>query len=605
MDGSLSIDELGSVPSFTWPAVSPSGASLAVYREQNGQCMLLVIDLDTGTTTSVQSELALKPNHRIVWDRAGEQLYVHHSATGEERTDIYTLGIDGTAQSLITREGRCWLWDVSPDDRSFLYSHRRPDADLWKSPRTLYRYDRDADTHHQLTPDDQFVMARGNRYNSDGEWLTYAAATKGDGSLLERSRVYIARTDGTDAQALSIGGEESRTLVKDWHPADRQLLVYDTATTTRCGVYDIQTETLTWFGTGAIQEKPVVWLPDGVRFLAIRKAHTTTIPIVYDCRTEQARELAVDGSCSYAPTATDELVIDAQHVLVPRSTPTVPMEVLSYDLQTDTTTTLFRTSNGAVEPSQLVDPEYISYESTDGRSIGTLLYRTSEQPSPAIVLVHGGRHGRASEDYHWPSQFLVDRGFTVLRPNYRGSSGRGRAFKQLQYGDLGGHDAMDVAAGGQWLRRQDWIESDRVAVYGRSYGGYLTYLQMVRYPKVWAVGIAAAGLTDLVAIYDSNPDLPGLHEMGNPESNTALLRERSPIVHVDQFEGPLLMLHGAKDMTSPVSHARRFREALIEHGCEEGYDFEYHEYEDHGHAFVEREHIQRHWRAVDSFLNRL
>ncbi|RRJ27425.1 alpha/beta hydrolase family protein, partial [Halocatena pleomorpha] len=333
--------------------------------------------------------------------------------------------------------------------------------------------------HHQLTPDDQFVMARGNRYSSDGEWFTYAAATKGDGSLLERSRVYIARADGTDARTLAIGSEESRTFVKDWHPADRQLLVYDTATTTRCGVYDIQTETLTWFGTGDIQEKPVVWLPDGERFLAIRKAHITTTPIVYDCQTGQAHELAVGGSCSYAPTATDELVIDAHHVLIPRSTPTIPTEVLSYDLQTDTTTTLLRTSDGAVEPSRLVDPEYITYESTDGRSIGALLYRTSKQPSPAIVLVHGGRHGRASEDYHWPSQLLVDRGFTVLRPNYRGSSGRGRAFKQLQYGDLGGHDAMDVAAGGQWLRRQDLVDGDRIAVYGASYGGYLTYVQMV------------------------------------------------------------------------------------------------------------------------------
>ncbi|RRJ29928.1 hypothetical protein EIK79_11260, partial [Halocatena pleomorpha] len=160
MDGSLSIDELGSVPSFTWPAVSPSGASLAVYREQDEQCTLLVIDLETGTTSSIPSDLSLKPNHRIVWDRAGEQLYVHHSDAGAERTDIYTLGLDGTAQPLITREGRCWLWDVSPDDRSLLYSHCRPDADLWESPRTLYRYDRDADTHHQLTPDDQFVMAR-------------------------------------------------------------------------------------------------------------------------------------------------------------------------------------------------------------------------------------------------------------------------------------------------------------------------------------------------------------------------------------------------------------------------------------------------------------
>lgn len=64
------------------------------------------------------------------------------------------------------------------------------------------------------------------------------------------------------------------------------------------------------------------------------------------------------------------------------------------------------------------------------------------------------------------------------------------------------------------------------------------------------------------------------------------------------------MLHGAEDMTSPVSHARRFREALIEHGYEEGDDFEYHEQDDHGHALVEREQITNHWRTVESFLTR-
>lgn len=337
-------------------------------------------------------------------------------------------------------------------------------------------------------------------------------------------------------------------------------------------------------------------LPRGLTATAVDRDDVALELLVVD-------ELAVGGSCSYVPSAASELVIDTQRVLVPHSTPTVPMELLAYDLTSDTTTQLLETDTG-VAPSRLVEPDYVTYESTDGRSIGALVYRADSHPSPAIVVVHGGRHGRASETYHGPSQFLVDRGFTVVRPNYRGSSGRGPTFKQLQYGDLGGHDAMDIAATGQWLRRQDWIERDRVAVYGRSYGGYLTYCQMVRYPKLWAAGIAVAGLTDLVAIYDSNPDLPGLHEMGDSETNTALLRHRSPITHVEQFEGPLLMLHGAEDMTSPVSHARRFREALIEQGFEDGHDFEYHEQEDQGHALVEREHLQRHWETVAAFCTR-
>lgn len=92
--------------------------------------------------------------------------------------------------------------------------------------------------------------------------------------------------------------------------------------------------------------------------------------------------------------------------------------------------------------------------------------------------------------------------------------------------------------------------------------------------------------------------------MGNPTDNTALLRQRSPITHVDQFEGSLLILHGAKDVACPANHTRRFRAVLIEHGVEEGQEFEYREFEDQGHALVEHEQINRHWHTVEAFLTR-
>lgn len=433
MPESVSLDEFCCTPSFSWPSVSPSGRLLAFYRDED----LSVLDIDSGTISRIEIDLAVNPNHRLVWDVSEEALFVHYCQTEQERTDIYALALDGASHPVITREGRCWLWDVSPDGRTLLYSHRRPDADLWDSPRTLYEYDRDDDTHTRLSPDDHFVMAQGITYSPTGEWIAYAAARESDGSLLEASDVYIARTDGSERRSLDVGAENSRTMVKDWHPSERQLLIYDTTPNDRCGVYDLPTDSVTWFGTGEIQEKPIVWLPDGERFLAIRKASTTTTPIVVDSQAEQTRELAVDGSSSYAPTAADDLIIDSRRILVPQSTPTISMELLAYDLTTDTTTQLLGPNDG-IEPSQLVEPEIITYDSIDGCSIKALLYRTTEDPSPAVVLVHGGRHGRASKSYHPPSQYLVHRGFTVLRPNYRGSSGRGSAFRRQQYGDIGG-----------------------------------------------------------------------------------------------------------------------------------------------------------------------
>jgi dipeptidyl aminopeptidase/acylaminoacyl peptidase len=88
------------------------------------------------------------------------------------------------------------------------------------------------------------------------------------------------------------------------------------------------------------------------------------------------------------------------------------------------------------------------------------------------VMVHGGPHFRASKRFNLYVQFLVSRGYAVFQPNYRGSTGRGRSFEHAIHGDWGGMEQADVAAGGRWLMDRAWVDADRVAVFGGSYGGY-------------------------------------------------------------------------------------------------------------------------------------
>jgi dipeptidyl aminopeptidase/acylaminoacyl peptidase len=165
----------------------------------------------------------------------------------------------------------------------------------------------------------------------------------------------------------------------------------------------------------------------------------------------------------------------------------------------------------------------------------------------------------------------------------------------------------DVAEAGRWLKRQDWVDADRVAVYGGSYGGYSTYMQLVQRPGFWSAGAAFVGMTDLELLYEeSMPHFKSYLEqlVGDPEEDADLYRDRSAITHVDDMEDPLLMVHGVNDPRCPISQARTFRDALLERGWREGEEFEYVELGEEGHGSTDTDHKIRTFRLTADFFDR-
>jgi len=265
---------------------------------------------------------------------------------------------------------------------------------------------------------------------------------------------------------------------------------------------------------------------------------------------------------------------------------------------------------GSIDPATFVDAEEVSYESSDGTEIEALLYRPEgrgREAVPAVVKVHGGPHARAVKRFDHRTQLLVNRGYAVLEPNYRGSLGRGREFKNAIHGDWGGMEQEDVLEGGRWLKDQEWVDEDRVAVLGGSYGGYSTYMQLVENPDSWATGAAWVGITDLHELFENS--MPHFkttlrEQMGDPERNHDLWRERSPIEHVEAIEAPILMVHGVNDPRCPVEQARRFRDALVERrGWTEGEDFAYEELDEEGHGSTDIEQKTRALSIVADYLD--
>ena len=212
-------------------------------------------------------------------------------------------------------------------------------------------------------------------------------------------------------------------------------------------------------------------------------------------------------------------------------------------------------------------PTLESYEALDGLPLTGWLYRpTGAQEAGATVLsFHGGPEAQERPTFSPQHQALAAAGFTVFAPNIRGSSGYGRAFVHAD--DRNGRwDAIsDALATARFLIDKGWADPSRIAVTGRSYGGYLTLAALVRYPGAFAAGVDICGMSDLHTFYrDSEPWIAAaaVSKYGDPVVDADLLSELSPLARADLIDVPLLVVHGELDTNVPINEARQIVSAL-------------------------------------------
>jgi dipeptidyl aminopeptidase/acylaminoacyl peptidase len=218
---------------------------------------------------------------------------------------------------------------------------------------------------------------------------------------------------------------------------------------------------------------------------------------------------------------------------------------------------------------KLVRPELVEFPSFDGRLITGYLYlpEPASASSPAHLLVqpHGGPTSQWMNGWHPFTQMLVQKGYAVFAPNVRGSSGFGVEFENLNDGDWGRGDLEDLVAGTRHLLARPEILDERVAIWGVSYGGFLTLAAITRYPDFFSCAIEAVGMPDLESLYrETNSDGKTYleRELGTLRSHLQLYRDLSPLSEVARVRTPLLSFHGEIYPLVPISTKRPFLEAL-------------------------------------------
>ncbi|GAA0666105.1 S9 family peptidase [Natronoarchaeum mannanilyticum] len=596
------LEELASLPTFHHPTASPDGDEVAIYYDVTGRNELHLLDAETGELTQVSDgEVPRNARWPLEWDADGERVYFHLDDAGNEQNDVYAIDRDGSVEPVVEMDGQVALADVGEDGETLLVGSSAG------GQMNLYRHDLSTGETAKVT--DYERAAYGGLLSPDCDRMAYAT---NETDVYENVDAYVANVDGSDPRNLEIGETGAEAAPADWGPdADRLLVSDNTEDLSRCGVYDLDADEVTWYGDLDAVEEPVAFLPDGDRFLAHRTRDAAVVPLVYDVATGEGRELDVpEGVTQYHGRQGGDPVLGDDRVLLTQTTADRRPELLAYDLDADEYEPLLEAEYGDLDPDRFADAEFFTFESHDGLEIEALLYDSGERPSPAIVKPHGGPRGQDTRSFDLYTQFLVSQGYSVLEVNYRGSTGRGREFVELLYDDWGGDEQADIAEGARLLGEKEWIDEDRIAAFGGSYGGYSTYCQMTMYPELYDAGVAWIGLTDLEDMYENT--MPHYRtellekNIGTSEENPDLYRDRSPVTHAENLSAPLLMVHGVNDRRVPVSQARIFRDELLDLGFAEGEDgdFEYVELGEEGHASSDIDQKIRLFEILADFLDR-
>ena len=238
-----------------------------------------------------------------------------------------------------------------------------------------------------------------------------------------------------------------------------------------------------------------------------------------------------------------------------------------------------------------VMPQEITYPGMDGIPVPALLFNPEvPEPGAAVLLAHGGPDWHFEMTWYPIMAAMASRGWVVLVPNFRGSTGYGRAWQTASRFDYGGVDAEDVAAGSYYLVREKLAHPSRIAVTGRSHGGYLTACCLTRFPDLWAAGSAVVPFLNWFTNHDEiRQDLQkwDLENFGDPVEDYEKWRERSPSFFLDRVKAPLQLICGRHDARCPVGDSIEAYEILTKLDKV----VELVMYEDEGHTFLKIENL--------------
>jgi dipeptidyl aminopeptidase/acylaminoacyl peptidase len=428
----------------------------------------------------------------------------------------------------------------------------------------------------------------------DGREVAYTFWPRGD---LNRGEIRVAAVDGGEVRALT-GTPRMHDRGPAWSP-DGQTIAYASE---RSGFYELHlvgsdgADDRQLTDAGADHSEPE-WAPGGARLVAIRGRHNRFDLVVVDAESGAADELARGGvwGCPHW-TAKGELVATYEDHHTP---PELRLGSRPSTRHAPAPASVKRAPHAALEE--------VAYPSFDGLEIPAFIMRprgaSVERPVPAVVYPHGGPTMCYADEWDGHAQYFVDKGYAWLAPNFRGSTGYGREYERLNHGTWGVDDTKDCLAAADYLRTLDWVDGDRLAIFGASYGSYMALLAATDDPEHrFRCAVPKYGDCDIVTSW-AQGDRAGVQDlermMGTPATAREAYRAGSAFHRLENVQVPLLIAHGELDeRVSPKQS-----EQLVTELRRLGKTFEYVTYPTEAHGLLRAGPQLDYYRRLERFLD--
>ena len=337
------------------------------------------------------------------------------------------------------------------------------------------------------------------------------------------------------------------------------------------------------------------WHPDGDRLVAVRGRRGRFDLVAVDAASGAVTELAAGGTWGCPHWTGDGVVATYEDHATPPELRVVQAEPRS----------ILSPAPRAIRSAPHVAPEEVSYRSTDGVEIPAFLFRppNGTEPVPAVVYPHGGPTSLYADEWDGHAQYFLDKGYAWLAINFRGSTTYGRDFERLNHDDWGVGDTQDCLAAADFLRTLDWVDGNRLAIFGASYGSYLALLSVTDDPQHrYRCAVCKYGDCDITTSW-AQGDRTGVQDlermMGTPSTARDAYLAGSPVHRLDQVHAPILIAHGLLDeRVSPKQS-----EELVAELRRLGKTFEYVTYPTEAHGLLRADPQLHFYRRLERFLD--
>ena len=582
----------------TW---SPDGKQVAVGTNLSGRMNIWVVPSDGGwpQQLTVSDQRQWHPS----WSPNGQWIAYQSDYDGNEQWDLFLVSpangevVQLTRTPEVSEEEPIW----SPSGKDLAYVTRAKSSSSYEVAVVNYL----SKKSRNLTSNTPADMSNSDPlWSPDGNWIAYTQENANG----RDSNVFVVDVEkGTSTNLTSHDGEKN-FVATDWSPDGKKLLITSDAENgfRNVGLLDVATKKIDWLTNEKWDVHSEQFSPNGKNLTWQANVEGNVDIYLYDLTTRKTTKLDLPVGVNTTAGSETAFSKDGSRLLYSHSGPTAAEDFWVYSIATHKSKQLTHSMSAAISPNDMVIPYLVHYPSRDGKyTISAWAYMpyniARNDKYPAIIYIHGGPGSQQRNDFNPFLQYIMNQGYIVIAPNYRGSSGYGEPFKRANVMDMGGGDLQDVLAAADFIGKTGYVDPKKLIVMGRSYGGYMTMMAVTKDPDKWAAGVAVVPFVNWFTEYqneDATLQASDKANMGDPEKNKALWEDRSPINFVDKIKAPLILIAGENDPRCPKSEAQQVADAIKKNGG----TVQLKVYEDEGHVFGRREDVIDHFKRISDFL---